>query len=274
MKKEVSSQTGLPKEVVPNGEHQEQLTSDCFDERLFKDAQLVKQRLRLLEEAENYRALFNGMGEGFALCEMIWDEAGNPYDWRYLEVNPAWEHQTGLPGDGVVGRTVREVIPGVESYWIENYGKVVRDGKPVRLENQVADLKKWMEVFVYKHSENKFAAVFRDVTMLKRVEEEREARSELIQLVNECTGARELMEKAVAFLQRRCGCEAASAWVQDDDDHPYTVGSACDTANHPLIDHISEVGTRRADRSLEAVLYPKWKFLDEQRCPIGRWSIK
>jgi len=47
----------------------------------------------------------------------------------YLEVNPAFARLTGLPVEQVVGRRVREVIPGIESYWIEAYDRVLRSGQ-------------------------------------------------------------------------------------------------------------------------------------------------
>jgi len=63
------------------------------------------------------------MDEGFTLCEMIYDEAGRAVDFRYLEINPAFVKLTGIPKEMVVGRTVREVIPGIESFWIETYAR-------------------------------------------------------------------------------------------------------------------------------------------------------
>lgn len=123
------------------------------------------------ESERRYRALFDGMSEGFALCEMIWDEDGRPCDFRYLDVNRAWEQHTGITRGGVVGRTVREAIPGIETFWIESYGRVVRTGEPVHLESEVAGLHKWMEVIAYKHSDNQFAAIFQDITERKRAEE-------------------------------------------------------------------------------------------------------
>ena len=87
----------------------------------------------LQRSEDKYRSLFENMTEGFALCEMIWDEQGRPSDFRYLEVNEAWVEHTGIPREDAVGRTAREVIPGIESFWIENYAELVRTGASVRL---------------------------------------------------------------------------------------------------------------------------------------------
>ena len=50
----------------------------------------------LRQSEERYRALFNSMIEGFALHEIICDEKGEPFDYRFLDINPAFEKLTGL----------------------------------------------------------------------------------------------------------------------------------------------------------------------------------
>ena len=44
---------------------------------------------------EQYKSLFNKMINGFALHEIITDNHGNPIDYRFLDVNPAFETLTG-----------------------------------------------------------------------------------------------------------------------------------------------------------------------------------
>ena len=108
----------------------------------------IEQALR--DSEERYRNLFESMDEGFALCEMIYDEAGRAVDFRYLEINPAFVKLTGLPKELVVGRTVREVIPGIESFWIETYAQVVQSGRSKRIDNHVAELGKNYEVYAWR----------------------------------------------------------------------------------------------------------------------------
>ena len=60
---------------------------------------------------EKYRLLFDRMLNGFATCEIICDAAGRPVDFRFLEVNPAFERNMGLKNAGVTGRTVLELLP-------------------------------------------------------------------------------------------------------------------------------------------------------------------
>ena len=84
---------------------------------------------------ERYQTLFREMLDGLALHEIICDEQGRPIDYRFLAVNPAFERLTGLAAATVVGKTVLEVLPTTESYWIETYGRVALTGEPAFLKN-------------------------------------------------------------------------------------------------------------------------------------------
>jgi PAS domain S-box-containing protein len=124
----------------------------------------------LRRSEQRFRSLFQSMAEGFALCEMIYDEAGRPVDFRYLAVNSAFSTLTGLPVGQVWGRTVREVLPGIESHWIEAFARVVQSGQAERIENSVRELDREYEVHAWCTDPGRFAVVFSDVTERKRAE--------------------------------------------------------------------------------------------------------
>jgi PAS domain S-box-containing protein len=53
--------------------------------------------LQALRESEyQYRTLFETIDQGFCVCQMLFDENGEPCDYRFLEVNPVFEQMTGL----------------------------------------------------------------------------------------------------------------------------------------------------------------------------------
>jgi PAS domain S-box-containing protein len=143
----------------------------------------VEQALRLSEES--YRSLFANMTEGFALHEMIVDEKGRPCDYRFLNINPAFERLTGLKREVVIGRRALEVLPALEPFWIETYGRVVLTGEPVHFENHLAPLERWYEVFAYRPAPGQFAAIFMDVTLRKRAEDDAARRMNDLEAVNE-----------------------------------------------------------------------------------------
>lgn len=117
-----------------------------------------------------YESLFREMVDGFALHEIICDEHGKPVDYRYLSANPAFERMTGLKAENIVGRTVLEIFPGTELYWIETYGRVALTGEPANFENFSVSLDKYFAVTAYQPAPNQFACTFTDITERKKAE--------------------------------------------------------------------------------------------------------
>jgi len=123
------------------------------------------------ESEERYRNLFDSIDEGFCVIEMIFDDLGKPVDWRYLEVNPSFEKQSGM--HDVVGKRARELLPEIEARVLEMYGNVALTGEPVRFVNEVKALDKWIDLYAFRiggPDSRKVAIVFNDVTERKRAE--------------------------------------------------------------------------------------------------------
>ncbi len=134
------------------------------------ERRLAEKALR--ESEQRYHFLFGNMLNGFAYCQMIFDQ-GHPQDFIYLEVNNAFETLTGLKD--VVGRKVSEIIPGVRESdpgLFEIYGRVALTGKPERFETYVDALEMWFSISVYSPKREYFVAVFDVITERKRAEEE------------------------------------------------------------------------------------------------------
>ena len=125
-----------------------------------------------LEESEGkYRLLFENMTTGFALHEMIYDDEGKPVDYRFIEVNPAFERLTGLKACSLVGRTVMEALPGTESYWIEQYGKVAGTGEAIAYQNYARELDRYYDSWAFSVKKDTFAVIVTDITLRKEAED-------------------------------------------------------------------------------------------------------
>ncbi|MDD5287118.1 MAG: PAS domain S-box protein [Desulfuromonadaceae bacterium] len=124
-------------------------------------------RLDITESEEKFRTLFETMQEGFALHEVVYDDAGKPVDYRYLDINPAFERMTGLSRDMVIWRTVREVLPQIEEQWIETFCRVGITGEPAELESYVKELDRYYRARAYSPERNKFVVLFSDITEQK-----------------------------------------------------------------------------------------------------------
>lgn len=129
-----------------------------------------------LEEARResevrYRNLFNTMDEGFCIIEMIFDSENRPVDYRFLEINAAFERQTGL--HDAAGKLMRELAPNHEAHWFELYGKIAVTGEPLHFINEAAALNRWYEVHAYRvdRPEDRHVAIlFNDISEYKRAE--------------------------------------------------------------------------------------------------------
>ncbi|OGV36547.1 MAG: hypothetical protein A2020_10110 [Lentisphaerae bacterium GWF2_45_14] len=125
-----------------------------------------------LENSEKrYRALFDSMTEGFALHEIICDDNGIPCDYRFIEINQAFEKLTGLKRNDVLYQTHNEILPGDNPAWVEFYGKVALSGEPIEFESYSSDLKKYYQVFAYRTMPHQVAALFMDISERKKAEE-------------------------------------------------------------------------------------------------------
>ena len=128
----------------------------------------------LRKSEERYRDLFNAMDEGFCVIEMIFDAEGKPADYRFLEVNAAFEKQTGL--HDAKGKLMRELAPSHEAHWFETYGKIALTGQPMHFVNEAKALNRYYDVHAYRVGQpemRRVAIVFNDFSEYKRAEEAR-----------------------------------------------------------------------------------------------------
>src|SRR5512133_682383 len=139
-------------------------------------AESEKKAARIIKESEEkFRVLFESMNEGFALKEMLVDGHGAPYDWKFLSVNPAFEKQTGLKAENIIGKNARKILPKVEPTWIELYGRVALEGISLDFVNYSADLNAWLRVSAFPIKKGTFACMIENIT--SKVLAERELRN-------------------------------------------------------------------------------------------------
>ncbi|WP_244148759.1 chemotaxis protein CheB [Desulfonatronum thiosulfatophilum] len=124
---------------------------------------------------QDYQTLFKKMLNGFAVHEIICDSLGNPIDYRFLAVNPAFEKMTGFKSDQIVGKSVLDVLPDTEKHWIESYAHVAITGEPITFENFTRELDKHFLVSAFRPAPNQFACIFADITDRKLAEERAQA---------------------------------------------------------------------------------------------------
>jgi PAS domain S-box-containing protein len=146
-------------------------------------------------------SVFDKMVEGFALHEIICDENGVPADYRFLDINPAFARLTGLNYSDIIGKTAREVIPGIELIWIEKYGKVALTGQPETFESYAAAQQRHFRVVAFSNQIGQFATIFEDITEKVAAEKKMRTLAHAIDSINECVSMTDT-DNTLVFVNR------------------------------------------------------------------------
>jgi PAS domain S-box-containing protein/putative nucleotidyltransferase with HDIG domain len=167
---------------------------ESFARHCFSALESIRAARELAESAETNDLILHHMTEGLAFHEMVFGEDGKPRDYRFLDVNPAFETMTGLSAEDVIGHTALEVTPNLDPGWIERYGEVATTGVPIRFEDYVSDLDRHLGVAAYSPRPGHFVSVITDITErartqreLKAAEERSHEKSELVSLLLDST---------------------------------------------------------------------------------------
>ncbi|MGB9929389.1 MAG: PAS domain S-box protein [Methanosarcina sp.] len=137
----------------------------------------------LRESEDRYRMLFTNMNEGFGLLECIYDEKGIPYNYRYLEINPAFKLYLGVKRGEILGKNMLELFPNSSPIALKNYKEVAISGKPANFEIFSDVAKKYLEIYVFSPAKGKIALILRDISERKRLEEQIRQRAEEVETV-------------------------------------------------------------------------------------------
>jgi PAS domain S-box-containing protein len=174
------------------------ITRDISGQPLYFIAQVkdINERLQAIEKLrkseQRYRALFNSIDEAFCIIEVQFDENNQPVDYLFLEMNAAFRQYNGLERIDV-GKTVRELFPDIEKWWIDTYGEIALTGEAARFEKEFLSINHWFDVYAFRFGDSesrKVAILFDDITERKHVGFElEEMRQNLAQRVKELEAA-------------------------------------------------------------------------------------
>lgn len=171
----------------------------------------------LARSEEQYRTLFESIDEGFCVIEMLFDANDLPADYRFLQINPAFERQTGLVD--ATGRTIREMVPNHEDHWFEIYGRIALTGEPARFENRAAALDRWYDVYAFRvgcPEERRVAVLFRDIIDRKRAEANLAFLAEVSQELARLTTIEETMGVLGARIGRHLNASCCAFSIIDE----------------------------------------------------------
>jgi PAS domain S-box-containing protein len=173
------------------------------------------------ESEERYRTLFEAIDSGFCVIEVIFDANEHPRDYRFLEVNRAFESQTGL--QDAVGKTAREMVPNLDEFWFQTYGKIALTGEPIHFEANADAMGRVFDVHAFRFgitNERRVAVLFTDVTQQRQQQRTLQLLVDLNRATQPLTEADEVMAVTARFLGEFLGVNrCAYAEVEADEDH-------------------------------------------------------
>lgn len=150
---------------------------------VYEVSKQVEAHKKTAESESKYQTLFHSIDDGFCTIEVLFDEKGKPFNYRFLEVNKAFEQQTGLTS--AVGLTMND-FARLEDFWYETYGNVAVTGEAVRFENRAENLHRFYDVYAFKVGnvdERKVAVLFTDITERKVAQQKLQETASLLQTV-------------------------------------------------------------------------------------------
>ena len=231
-------------------------------ERTWAAVERAKAEEALRQSEEKYRTLFTSIDQGYALCEVVRNKEGKGIDYYVLDVNPTYEKQSGLNPEMFLDKTILQLFPAIDKWWIETYVAVVDNQRPVVFEHYFEDTDHWFAIKAYPAEKDRFTVLFSDITERNR----REANLVFLADINldfaPLLTAREVMnhvaEKLANFMHlSRCHFSIIDE-EQDRLEVIYEYRSDGKLASvmgvHPISDNLTEEGRRNYSAGKLAVI--------------------
>lgn len=140
-------------------------------ERTWAEVMRARAEQEMRRSEARYRTLFSSMDEGYCIIQMLYGDDGEAIDWRFIEVNRAFEAHNGLTG--AAGRTIREMAPGIERKWIDIYNRVAETGESLRFQEVSGALQdRVFDLYAFRvddPAERKVAVLFTNITEAKHL---------------------------------------------------------------------------------------------------------
>jgi signal transduction histidine kinase len=141
-------------------------------EVLVCDARSVAELVGALDHDRRYRQVYRHMREAVALNEVVFDDEGNPVDYRILDANAAFETVFCRRASSVVGCLASEVYGSTPAPHLDVFVPVALGAEETILDLPFEALGRDLRVSVYSLYHGHFAMVFEDVSARHRLEEQ------------------------------------------------------------------------------------------------------
>ncbi|TVQ26996.1 MAG: response regulator, partial [Spirochaetaceae bacterium] len=125
----------------------------------------IRMAFRLHESHRLIEDTFRHSITGTCVHRFLYAADGTPHDCEYLQVNQAFEQQTGLSEPEVIGRTIRDIYPGPEADpVIQLYADVLAGRADARQTLYFEPSQSWFELSVFATRQDEFTVIVHNVT--------------------------------------------------------------------------------------------------------------
>ena len=186
--------------------------------------QLRSAETALRESEERFKAILNTIDAAFAIVEVKYDADDRPIDYRFIEANPAFEHQAGV---NLRGKWVTEFAPDLEQFWFDTYGHVAKTGEPANFESYARAFQRWFDVRAVQvgdPADRQIAIFFSDVTARRQLEARNAATQELSDRLRDLTEPHAIAATAAEILGKTLEASLVGYGTVDLEAETLTVG--------------------------------------------------
>jgi PAS domain S-box-containing protein len=145
-------------EIVFNG-----IITDITERKKSED------KLRISEE--KLSTLFTSMTEMVLLHELVFNEQGEPVNYRIMDCNRAFTSLTGISKEAAIGKLATEVYHTEVAPHLEDYAQVAITGEPFESTEYFESSDKHFSVSVVSPRKNSFATISTDVTSIRHIQQ-------------------------------------------------------------------------------------------------------
>ncbi|MCE5189952.1 MAG: EAL domain-containing protein [Eubacteriales bacterium] len=199
---------------------------------------------------DELRLLFENMISQFSYYRMVYDAEGNAVDYIILAVNKAFELETGLKREEVIGKNVMSIYPETERYWIDCFDRVVKTGVSEQISQYSGALKKWFTALAYCPKPDHVAITITDISEYVTEREERRKTANELKRQQEENDWLAHVESITGLPNRICLYDAFAARVERKDAEPFFLAIF---GPDNLAEVLASYGSVLSDRVMRAI---------------------
>ncbi|WP_435790396.1 PAS domain S-box protein [Clostridium sp.] len=94
---------------------------------------------------------------------------GSPISFKTLEANNYFENIFGVSKENIIGKTIKEVYPDIDSKWIDACGRAALSGKSMKYNIYFKTIDKHFKVNIISPTKGQFIILFKILQILSKL---------------------------------------------------------------------------------------------------------